>query len=254
MNEQFINECKNGNFTEVERLLKDPRVDPSARDNESIKHASVCMYGRHRLEVVKLLLKDPRVDPSADDNWSIRIVCMYGGLEVFSLLLKDPRVDPSADDNTPIRWASSNGHLEIVRILLKDSRVDPSARDNYAIKGASVNGHDEVISLLLKDPRVDPSAEDNWSIRKVSKNGGYLELIELLLKDSRTNIYKLQEQIKQEEYPRLFQIIKDRIKLINNSATIIQNGCHNWLWKPKCDDGTVGIQCRLMVKDIEGLQ
>jgi hypothetical protein len=31
-------------------------------------------------------------------------------------------------------------------------------------------------------------------------------------------------------------------------------GCHNWLWKPKCDDGTVGIQCRMMVKDLEGLQ
>jgi hypothetical protein len=45
-----------------------------------------------------------------------------------------------------------------------------------------------------------------------------------------------------------------RYKRQKCAATIIQNGCHNWLWKPKCDDGTVGIQCRMMVKELEGLQ
>jgi ankyrin repeat protein len=218
MNDKFIKECRNGNLTEVKRLLKDPRVDPSTDDNYAIRHTSV-----------------------------------YGHIEIVSLLLKDPRADPSAYDNLSIRWASYEGHTEIVRLLLKDPRVDPSTGGNYAIRFASGEGHLEIVRLLLKDPRVDPSADDNYAIRFASGEG-HLEIFELLLKDSRIDIYKLQEQIKQEEYPRLFHIIKGRIKLINNSATIIQRGCHNWLWKPKCDDGTVGIQCRMMVKELEGLQ
>jgi hypothetical protein len=28
-------------------------------------------------------------------------------------------------------------------------------------------------------------------------------------------------------------------------AIIIQRGCHNWIWKPLCNDGTVGIRPRL---------
>jgi hypothetical protein len=32
---------------------------------------------------------------------------------------------------------------------------------------------------------------------------------------------------------------------INRCAKIIQNGVHNWLWKPICNDGTFGINLRL---------
>ena len=40
--------------------------------------------------------------------------------------------------------------------------------------------------------------------------------------------------------------MKIRYKLKrNNAAKIIQNGCHNWLYSPKCRDGTIGIIPRL---------
>jgi hypothetical protein len=42
---------------------------------------------------------------------------------------------------------------------------------------------------------------------------------------------------------------KDAIKQ-EKAARVIQKGCHNWLWKPLCKDGTVGIGVRLMMKDI----
>ena len=34
----------------------------------------------------------------------------------------------------------------------------------------------------------------------------------------------------------------------NKSAKIIQKGCHNWLWKPICNDGTHGVHCRIGLK------
>ena len=44
--------------------MKHPGVDPSVDDNFAIRSASK----NGRLEVVSLLLKDKRVDPSARDN------------------------------------------------------------------------------------------------------------------------------------------------------------------------------------------
>src|SRR3972149_6208605 len=60
-------------------------------------------------EVVKLLLADPRVDPSANDNNATHEASKNGHEKVVKLLLAHPRVDPSADDNYAIRLASVNG-------------------------------------------------------------------------------------------------------------------------------------------------
>lgn len=40
----------------------------------------------------------------------------------------------------------------------------------------------------------------------------------------------------------------------SRAARIIQKACENWLWKPVCNDGTPGIQPRLLMKHAETLQ
>jgi hypothetical protein len=109
-------------------------------------------------KIVELLLADERVDPSARGNWSIRHASENGHVLVVRSLLKHSRVDPSARGNWSIQTASMNGHVSVVRSLLKDARVDPSVNDNWAIRIASRNGHTSVVKALLKDSRVDPSA------------------------------------------------------------------------------------------------
>ena len=39
----------------------------------------------------------------------------------------------------------------------------------------------------------------------------------------------------------------------HNAAKIIQRGMHNWLWKPICKDGTMGINLRLGLKMIKDM-
>lgn len=34
----------------------------------------------------------------------------------------------------------------------------------------------------------------------------------------------------------------------NRKATIIQRGCHNWIYKDRTSDGKVGIWCRVLQK------
>jgi hypothetical protein len=107
---------------------------------------------RHgRLDTVNRLLQDPRVDPSANDNLAIRWAARHGHLDVMNRLLQDPRVDPSAKDNETIRYIfASNGRLDVVNRLLQDPRVDPSDNDNYAIRRAAENGHLDVVAVLYR--------------------------------------------------------------------------------------------------------
>ena len=51
------------------------------------------------LEAVDRLLDDPRVDPSSDENSAMLGALFWGHVEVIDRLLQDPRVDPSENDN-----------------------------------------------------------------------------------------------------------------------------------------------------------
>ena len=138
------------------------------------------LMGKTDIDVVNRLLDDPRVDPSADNNCAIRSAAKNGHLDVVNRLLEDPRVDPSSNNNCAIRWAAKNGHLDVVNRLLEDLRVDPSADNNFAIEFAAKNGHLDVVNRLLEDPRVDPSADDNYAIGWAVENG-HLDVVNRLL-------------------------------------------------------------------------
>jgi len=76
---------------------------------------------------VDRLLRDPRVDPGAGDNRAIYVASEGGYLGTVYRLLADSRVDPSAGHNVALREASRNGHVVVVDRLLQDARVDAAA-------------------------------------------------------------------------------------------------------------------------------
>ena len=50
---------------------------------------------------------------------------------------------------------------------------------------------------------------------------------------------------------RLQRRIRSRIRFKRNKAArIIQQACHNWLWKTECRDGTMGIVLRLSLREL----
>ena len=105
---------RKGNLAAVNRLLADPRVDPSARDNTAI--IEVCARGH--LEVVERLLADPRVNPSDVNNYALKSACANGHLAVVKRLLEDPRVSALANSSVyPVYLARKNNHIEILELL-----------------------------------------------------------------------------------------------------------------------------------------
>ncbi len=100
------------------------------------------------------LLQDPRVDPTIDNNASLFSAVNWGKISTVKRLLQDPRVDPGAQNNRALIRAIIHNDYEIVKILLQDKRVNPTIQNNKIIKLASQNNYIDIILLLLQDNRV----------------------------------------------------------------------------------------------------
>nr|QBK87785.1 MAG: ankyrin repeat protein [Marseillevirus LCMAC202] len=180
---KFKTAVKVGDAETVERLLENPRLDPTAKNSWSIRKSSEKGYA----DVVQLLLDDGRADPTAVRNQAIRASSQNGHADVVKLLLVDGRADPTEDNNWVIRFNSANGYAEVVKSLLADGRADPAANQNEAIRKSSQNGHADVVKLLLVDRRADPAAKNNEAIQLAMKEG-HMEIVNLLFQDPRVEV------------------------------------------------------------------
>jgi hypothetical protein len=88
-------------------------------------------------------------------------------------------------DLTDYQEVIKYGFIDELKELI-DKGWNPSTDNNRTIRWVSENGHVEIVKLLLKDSRVDPSNEDNYAIRWASENG-HTEIVKLLLKDNRVD-------------------------------------------------------------------
>ena len=165
----LIEAVRHNRLNIVDRLLIDPKIDPSIFHNLAIIEASQHGY----LDLVNRLLEDRRVDPSDLNN--VAIIMTTANIDqgssycrVISRLLDDPRVnEPSVDpfNNDIFREnLTCVDDVDLMKKLLADPRFDPSENDNDAIRMATSYSSMEVIELLLADPRVDPSTDNDWGV------------------------------------------------------------------------------------------
>ncbi len=138
---------------------------------------NACVFGY--IQIVDRLLKDPRVNPSYENNRAIQEASHNGHIDVVETLLNDGRVNPADDENLAIIYASKRGYTDIVDRLLDDPRVDPSDQDNRAIIDAVRYNQIDVVKRLLKDPRVDATAQYGQAIYNAIRDDN-LEMLELL--------------------------------------------------------------------------
>lgn len=101
--------------------------DPSADDN----YALIVAAERGYLATVNRLLKDPRVNPGDFNNAAIRSAAWRGHANVVKRLLEDSRVDPSAASNFALRTAIERNHEEVVKLLRKLHKRKSATLINY---------------------------------------------------------------------------------------------------------------------------
>lgn len=143
-------------FPQLAEFLIKKGVDPSTEispfqttrhKNYAIGHAC----GNGTLSLVNLMLQDPRVDPSADANVSIRDAAYYGHLSVVRKLMADPRVDINSMGGMALTGACMTGHTDIVRLLLSDPRAVLPARTLFE---SYRHNRPVILTVLLEDPRI----------------------------------------------------------------------------------------------------
>ncbi len=128
-----------------------------------------------RLDEVNKLLKNPRLDPSVFDNAAVRLASAYGHIKVVNRLLADPRVDPTAQNNYAIRLAAYGEHYDVVKRLLEDDRVDPRVVDFETLREVweREEKYRDILDLLGLDDRVNPLPENvraySWKEHKAVK-------------------------------------------------------------------------------------
>lgn len=138
--------AQHGHIAIVERLLADPRVDPSVRGEKSAIAAAVDGYDASRcstVAVLQRLLADPRVD--ADDG--VR-TCVEGSNDAaLRVMLQFPSVELGRANNQALRFAAATAQPKVLELLLGDPRVDPLVRSS---KGKSAL--DEALKQCVGKP------------------------------------------------------------------------------------------------------
>ena len=148
------------NPEDLERVneLLDEGKDPTDNDYEMFHDA----VEEGQLNVVNRLLDDPRVDPSVLDNYALDRAVYLGFTKIVELLLGDKRVgDVKGDYEDPtdgglLSSAVEYEYYDIFDLLIKDKRFDPSSK-NYSALNTALNVKDRKFSddLLQKINLVD---------------------------------------------------------------------------------------------------
>lgn len=177
----FIWCCKTGDVSSLDKMLLDPRVDPSKitwkmnmnifgykkMDHNMLEYAVFFK----QVEIVNRLLEDERVDPTNNNNLVIYLAAKKNNLEIFSKLLEDTRRELSFGKDNSLglkgleipRNSVPSQPAELDRIP-PDTRRDISSMKGFLVKIISF-GHPDIVSRLLKHPDIDPSDNNNEAIR-----------------------------------------------------------------------------------------
>lgn len=131
---------------------------PASEDNRYLINA--CRSGDYRL--VKLLLRDARVNPSARHNTPFFSSISNGYHEITSLLLSDRRMtSPQLDTINPFYYIPDCSEKQMIttRLLLNSGKVDPSEHGNIALHWTLLAKKYNIAKELLRNEKVKNSID-----------------------------------------------------------------------------------------------
>eukprot|EP00455_Lapot_gusevi_P027921 TRINITY_DN2967_c0_g1_i5.p1 TRINITY_DN2967_c0_g1~~TRINITY_DN2967_c0_g1_i5.p1 ORF type:complete len:504 (-),score=72.38 TRINITY_DN2967_c0_g1_i5:87-1598(-) len=179
-NQIFLEACRLGAASKIERLLAHPGVLALAhsQDNAALFTAIRACSERG----VELLLAIPAVAAQAHtrDNQALFDAIQFSTPRLIELLLHVPNVAALAHtrDNQALFDVIERHHATVVQWFVDLPNMDPSARENQALIDAVQHGQVagrlsqvSVLDVLLRSPRVDPTARDSLAVYEAARLG-----------------------------------------------------------------------------------
>ncbi len=211
LDRQALFQCvvKRGLVNKIKILMQDKRVNPAAKDNETI----ITAVQNNHLDVINVLLADKRVNPAAQNNQAIRDAPTGG---IAKRLLADKRVDPTERDHlvneeNALDTAIMYHKVDVVKTLLADARVRKQLKEDpdlsLVIEGsdmmkpeASEKENAAILKLLLE--HIDPSWSNQWAIRAVQTPSQ----LKVLLADPRVDPSVNNQEVLFSHYKRFGEV------------------------------------------------
>ena len=125
--------CAGGNVALVRTLIKEYKLDPGARDNESNTPLHVAALRGHE-EVTLALI--PYSCPEVKGHLCrslLHSACAGGNVALVKTLIKTYKFDPAARDsesNTPLHVAVINGRSKVMLTLIEEFGCNPNMKGN----------------------------------------------------------------------------------------------------------------------------
>ena len=210
-----------------------------------IRHAEslVQAVSRHcSAETAKQILEDGTCDVNEGDeqygrtalHWAV----IFDEIDTVKELLKSEDINVNQNDvqfgRPVLHWAVLHNNIDIVKELLKRKDIDVNQIDGQlgrtALHWAAVFGHFDVAKELLNQNGIVVGQRD-MNGRLALSLAHYDDMIQLIAQNQIASL--------------LSPMVKLRMARRVEAARRIQQGCHDWVFAPKCKDGTVGIRHRL---------
>ena len=140
-NPRFLKACKDGDLSEVEKLVSQG-IDYKKYYNQ----AAMIEASSGQLKIVKYLIS---LGSDITDMYGDAIVLAsaHGHLEMVKYLVS-LGMNIKAQNDRPIIYASANGHLDVVKYLIEQG-AHVNAQDGSALIMASSRGYLDVVKYLL---------------------------------------------------------------------------------------------------------
>jgi len=166
--------CENGNYSKLQRRLRDTRVDVNKCDENGTLPLIAALYGDH-FDCFCALLGHCSVDPNIRDfsgRPAISAAIQNRQIDFVEALLAHPKITVNLQDRlhlwTPLHYACKKNLTKIVQSLLTRKEIDPNREDLHnkwtPLHMAQQSDCPETTLLMLADPRVDPNKRDRFGM------------------------------------------------------------------------------------------
>jgi hypothetical protein len=223
-----------GRISDVEYLIKNGNYTLSMMDEylrESITEYKNCNIFKSLLPLLKVKERDM--------EYYIEQMMRCNRLDMFKHVFKESCIDKYIEKSITLDCLSIFTYL-LEFVTLKDKKE--IYLNKYLSKAIQDNSIDLFMKLLTLSEKKLNIMKDIY-LRYACKYHVYSKIINYLIQNGANELFYIRHLEKSKNIPKNFlQYISH---FYNKNAIIIQRGCHNWLYKPKCNDNTIGIVPRL---------
>lgn len=135
------------------------------------------------------------------------------------------------------------GNLDAIKIA-KLKGMDLHFQNDIIMKMAIVHGDIYFVKYL-----VDEGFELKDKYIQHAIFGSKLRSVKYILENKKIKLEMFMTHISSKK--KIIDFVTDRLH--DQCARVIQKGCENWLWKPVCKDGKIGIHPRILLNHVANL-